>query len=61
MVSDLNENFGGSTNLAKKARIGRFAYPYSPPLGDDQLFEYDDDSDNDSDGFVVKGDGVIRA
>ena len=32
-VSDLNKNFGGSTDLAKqKARIGGFAYPYSPPL-----------------------------
>ena len=31
MVSDLNKNFGGSTVLAKKkARIGGFAYPYSP-------------------------------
>ena len=31
-VSDLNKNFGGSTDLTKKkARIGGFAYPYSPP------------------------------
>ena len=31
VVSDLNKNIGGSTDLAeKKARIGRFAYPYSP-------------------------------
>ena len=29
MVSDLNKNFGGSTDLVKKeARIGGFAYPY---------------------------------
>ena len=29
--------------------------------GDDQLFEYDDDSDdNDSDGFVVEEDGATR-
>ena len=55
MVSDLNKNFGGSTDLAKKkkARIGGFAYSYSPPPGDDQLFEYDDDSN----GFVVEEDG----
>ena len=32
MVSDLNKKFGGSTDLAeKKAWIGGFAYPYSPP------------------------------
>ena len=32
MVSDLNKNFGGWTDLGqKKARIGGFAYPYSPP------------------------------
>ena len=60
MVSDLNKNFGRSTGLAEKARIGGFASPYSPPSGDDQLFEYDDDSDNDSDGFVVEKDGAIR-
>ena len=54
MVSDLNKNFGGSTGLAEKARIGGFASPYSPPSEDDQLFEYDDDSDNGSDGFVVE-------
>ena len=29
--------------------------------GDDQLFEYEDDSsDNDSDGFVVEEDDAIR-
>ena len=33
--------------------------PIHPPTGDDQLFEYDDDSDNDSDGFVVEEDGAI--
>ena len=33
--------------------------PINPPAGDDQLFEYDDDSDNDSDGFVVEEDGAI--
>ena len=61
MVSDLNKNFGGSTGLAEKARIGGFASPYSPPSEDDQLFEYDDGSDdNDSDGFVVEEDGGIR-
>ena len=32
VVSDFNKHFGGSTDLAKKkARIGGFAYPYSPP------------------------------
>ena len=31
-----------------------------PTPGDDQLFEYDDDSDNDSDGFVVEKDGAIH-
>ena len=31
-----------------------------PTPRDDQLFEYDDDSDNDSDGFVVEEDGAIR-
>ena len=31
-----------------------------PTPRDDQLFEYDDDSDNDSDGFVVEKDGAIR-
>ena len=34
--------------------------PVHPTPGDDQLFEYDDDSDNDSDGFVVEKDGAIR-
>ena len=33
VVSDLNKNIGGSTDLAKKkARIGRFVYPFSPLL-----------------------------
>ena len=31
MVSDLDKNFVGWTDLAKKARTGGFAYPYSPP------------------------------
>ena len=31
-----------------------------PTPGDDQLFEYDDDFDNDSDSFVVEKDGAIR-
>ena len=31
MVSDLDKNFVGWTELAKKARTGGFAYPYSPP------------------------------
>ena len=34
--------------------------PIHPTPGDDQLFEYDDDSDNDSDGFIVEKDGAIR-
>ena len=35
--------------------------PVHPTPGDDQLFEYDDDSDeNDSNGFVVEEDGAIR-
>ena len=34
--------------------------PIHPLPGDDQLFEYEDDSDNDSDGFVVEEDGAIR-
>ena len=34
VVSELNKHFGGSTDMAKKeARIGGFAYPYSPPSG----------------------------
>ena len=61
MVSDLNKNFGGSTNLAKK-RHGSvdLQTPTHPTPGDDQLFEYDDDSDNDSDCFIVEKDGAIR-
>ena len=31
-----------------------------PTPREDQLFEYDDDSDNDSDGFVLEKDGAIR-
>ena len=32
VVLDLNKNFGGTTDLAKKkAQVGGFAYPYSPP------------------------------
>ena len=31
VVSDLNKNFVGSTNLAKKAQIGGLAYSYSRP------------------------------
>ena len=31
-----------------------------PPPGDDQLFEYEDDSSDDSDGFVVEEDGAMR-
>ena len=32
VVSDLNKNIGGSTDLGgKKTRIGGFTYPYSPP------------------------------
>ena len=34
--------------------------PIHPTPGDDQLFECDDDSDNDSDGFVVEKDAAIR-
>ena len=60
MVSDLNKNFGGSKDLAEKARIGGLASPYLPPSGDDQFFEYDDDSDNDSDCFIVEKDCAIR-
>ena len=61
MVSDLNKNFGGSTNLAKKGHGSADLHtPIHPTPGDDQLFEYDDDSDNDSDGFVVEEDGAIR-
>ena len=55
MVSDLNKNFGGSTNLAKKGHGSADLHtPIHPTPGDDQLFEYDDDSDNDSDGSVVE-------
>ena len=43
--------FEGSTNRIEGPRRGS---------GDDQLFEYDDDSDNDSDCFVVEEDGAIR-
>ena len=55
-------NFGGSTDLAKKGTDRRICLPGSihPPPGDNQLFEYDDDSDNDSDGSVVEEDGAIR-
>ena len=31
--------------------------PIHPPPGDDQLFEYEDDFSDDSDGFVVEEDG----
>ena len=34
--------------------------PIHLPPGDDQLLEYDVDSDNDSDGFVVDEGGAIR-
>ena len=58
--SYLNKNFGGSTDLAKKRHGSADLHtPIHPVTGDDQLFEYDDDSDNDSDGFVVQEDGAI--
>ena len=61
MVSDLNNNFGGSTDLAKKRHESADLHsPVHPTPGDDQLFEYDDDSGDDSDGFVVEKDGAIR-
>ena len=61
VISDLNKNFGGSTDLAKKRHgSADLLTLIHPPPGDDQLFEYDDDSDNDSDGFVVEEDGAIR-
>jgi len=38
VVSDLNKNIGRSTDLAKKkAQIGGFAYPYSPPSFSDWI------------------------
>ena len=55
MVLDLNKNFGRSTDLEKIGTDQRICiHP-----GDDQLFEYDDDSDNDPDGFVLEEDGTI--
>ena len=40
---------------------GREGAPTSRDPGDDQLFEYDDDSsDNDSDDFAVEKDGAIH-
>ena len=54
VVSDLNKNFVRSTNLAKRHRSADWHIPIHPPPGDDQHFEYDDDSDNGSDGFVVE-------
>ena len=60
MVSDLNKNFGGSKDLAKRHRSANLHTPIHPPPGDDRLFEYNDDSDKDSDGFVVEEDGAIR-
>ena len=58
MVSNLNKNSGGSTNLAKKRHgSSDLNTNIHPTPGEDQLFEYDDDSDNDSDGFVVEKDG----
>ena len=44
----------------KRHRSADLHTPIHPPPLDDQLFEYDDDSDNDSDGFVVEEDGAIR-
>ena len=32
VVSDLNKNIGGSTDLAKKARIGEICIPLFTPL-----------------------------
>ena len=32
---------------------------FTPPPGDDELFEYEDDSDNDSDSFALEEDGAI--
>ena len=63
MVSDLNTNFGGSRDMAKKGTDRRICIPLFTPLhdpGDDQLFEYDEDSNNSSDGFEVEEDGAIR-
>ena len=61
MVSNLNKTFCGSTNLAKKRHGSADLHtPIHPTPGDDQLFEYDDDSDNDSDGFVMEKDVAIR-
>ena len=55
------KNFCRSTNLVKKRhRSADLHTPIHPPPLDDQLFEYDDDSGNDSDGFVVEEDGAIR-
>jgi len=34
VVSDWKKNIGGSTDLAKKARVGGFVYRYSLPLHD---------------------------
>ena len=46
--------------MAKRHGSADLHTPIHPPPGDDQLFEYDDDFDNDSDGFVVEEDGAIR-
>ena len=45
----------------KRHRSADWHTPIHPPPGDDQHFQYDDDSDNGSDGFVVEEDGAIRA
>ena len=37
VVSDLNKNIGGSTDLAKKARIGEICIPLFTPLNEVNL------------------------
>ena len=61
MVSDLKKILVDQRIWQKRHRSADLHTPiHSPPPLDNQLFEYDDDSDNDSDGFVVEEDGAIR-
>ena len=48
--------FGFEQKFWQIDRFGkkRHGTPIHPPSGEDQLFEYDDDFNNDSAGFVVE-------
>ena len=60
MIWDLNKILADRRIWQKRHRSADLLTPIHPPPGDNQLFEYDDDSDNDSDGFVVEEDGATR-